>query len=114
MPEENDETETYRRFIVEAVEMLYNLNMRNTVPPFKVEPVSLAMIYTAVKNRIVALMLRGEWKHLGWFDKGGEPHIRTKRWVDRMVNHAASPKYGARIVAYKAGYYVPAWVQNST
>jgi len=106
-PEQNSETEAYRKLIVEAVNMLYAINKQNTVPPFRPKPVSLAMIYTAVKNRIVALMLRGEWKYLGWFDKAGVPHIRTKRWVDRRVNEAASEEYGARIVAVRAGYYIP-------
>jgi len=106
-PQENGETETYRKLIVEAVEMLYEVNKQNTTPPFKPEPISLAMIYTAVKNRIVALMLQNKWPYLGWFDKAGTPHIRTKRWVDRRVNEAASPQYGAKIAAVKAGYYVP-------
>jgi len=106
-PQQNSETEVYRKLIVEAVKMLYTINKQKTTPPFRPEPVSLAMIYTAVKNRIVAMMLRGEWKYLGWFDKAGKPHIRTKRWVDRRVNEAASEEYGAKIVAVRAGYYIP-------
>ena len=106
-PQQNSETEAYRKLIVEAVNMLYAINKQKTTPPFRPEPVSLAMIYTAIKNRIVALMLREEWKYLGWFDKAGVPHIRTKRWVDRRVNEAASEEYGAQIVAVKAGYYIP-------
>jgi len=106
-PKEDGETEMYRRFIVGAVEMLYEINKQGTQSPFRPGPVSLAMIYTAVKNRVVALMLRNEWKFLGWFDKAGEPHIRTKRWVDRRVNEATSQEHGAQIVAVRAGFYIP-------
>jgi len=106
-PEEGAETETYRRFIVEAVELLYDVNRRRTTPPFQVQPIALKTIYVAVKNRIVALMLRDQWPHYGFFDKTGQPHIRMKRWVDRRVNEAASREHGAKIASQTAGFYIP-------
>lgn len=106
-PEENSETKAYRRLIVEAVNLLYDVEKAKTVAPFQPKPVSLAMIYTAVKNRVTALMLRDQWPHFGYFTKVGEAVIHTKRWVDRRVNEVASKQYGGQIVAARAGFYLP-------
>lgn len=106
-PEEGTETQTYRKLIVDAVNMLYEINRRNTTVPFKPEAIHLDLIYTAVKNRVVALMLQDQWPHWGFFDKRGKPVIRKKRWIDRRVNEAASQERGALIVAEKAGWYLP-------
>lgn len=108
-PEEGPETKTYRKFIVDAVNMLYKVNQAHTSPPFKPAPVSLSMIYTAVKNRIVAQMLRKQWKHMGYIRKDGVPRIRMKRYVDRRVNEAASRQYcdQPQIISVRAGYYIP-------
>lgn len=70
-------------------------------------PVGLAEIYRAVQNKIDALKRLGSLQH-----KSLWPYpYRSKRYVDRRVNEAASPKFYAdgkpKIIAVTAGNYEP-------
>jgi hypothetical protein len=107
-PEEAAEVQVYREYVVDAVRMLYEVNKRETVSPFHPMPISLAMIYTAVRNRVEALVLQHKWQHFGYVTEHGRVVIRSKRYVDRRVNEAGSRQFGAKIHAVRAGFYLPA------
>ena len=107
-PDEDEEMQTYRRFIVDAVRMLYAVNKSKTVPPFRPDPIYHGDIYACLKNRIGALILRNEWKWYGYIDKNGNPQIRPRATVDRRTRECASLEFGANIVARKAGWFIPA------
>lgn len=101
-PAEDSEVQAYRQLIVEVVFGAYHakreLLAKMQMPP---QPVSLAEIYLALKNRVLQLRRVRMWP----YRKHG------KRWVDRRVNEAATPKYYAdgmpKIVATTAGMYEP-------
>ena len=106
-PEDGPEMQAYRRFIVEAVEILYGINEQCAVAPFKPSPVSHDQIYAYVKNKIGALILQKNWPFRGYFDANQNVVIRNRETVTRRVRECASEEFGAKIVAEDAGYFVP-------
>jgi len=101
------EMKEYRNLIVEAVETIYAINEQTTVEPFKAEAVSHDQIYFYLKNKIGSLIMRKQWPFQGWIDKEGNIHIRPADTVERRVRECASLEYGAKIVAERAGMFVP-------
>ena len=101
-PEENEEIKAYRQLIVNVVFGLWhrkkNILETKQMPP---QPITLREIYLEVKSRIAILKSVKEWNH----------KYHSKRWIDRRVNEAASPKFYTnsipKIVAATAGKYQP-------
>lgn len=106
-PAEDEEMQTYRTYIVDAVRMLYAINKANTCLPFKPDPIYHGEVYALLKNRIGALLLQKKWRFYGYVDRSGNVHIRPRETVDRRTRECASLEYGAQIVAVKAGYFIP-------
>lgn len=101
-PEEDDEVKAHRQMIVEIVYGLYYIKRQRLgtmgMPP---QPISLGEIWAEFVSRRLSLKSTKEWK---W-------KWHNKRWLDRRVNEAASPKYAEdgipRIIAARAGLYEP-------
>jgi len=101
-PAESRELAEYRRLIREAVFGIFFRKKRVLeAKGMPAQPVSLAEIYLEVRSRIAELQACGEWPY----------HVHGKRWIDRRVNEAATPKYYEdgvpKIVAATAGMYMP-------
>jgi len=112
-PDDGPEMQAYRRFIVEAVEILYGINEQCAVAPFKPCPVSHDNIYAYVKNKIGALILQKNWVFYGYMDPNGNVVIRNRETVTRRVRECASEEFGAKIVAEDAGLFVPRRVMEA-
>ena len=101
-PEEDDEIKAHRQMIIEIVYGLYYIKRQRlgamSMPP---QPISLGEIWAEFVSRRLSLVSTKEWK---W-------HWHSKRYLDRRVNEASSPKYSEngipKIVSASAGYYCP-------
>lgn len=101
-PEEDDEIKAHRQMIVEIVYGLYYIKRQRLgameMPP---QPISLGEIWAEFVSRRLSLKSTKEWK---W-------KWHSKRWLDRRVNEASSPKYSdngiPKIVSARAGLYEP-------
>jgi hypothetical protein len=101
-PEEDDEIKAHRQLIVEIVYGLYYVKKQRLkemgMPP---QPISLSEIWAEFVSRRLSLSSTKEWR---W-------KWHNKRYLDRRVNEAASPKYSEnntpKIIAAKAGLYEP-------
>lgn len=101
-PEENNGIKAYRQLIVNVVFSLYHRKKEilksKQMPP---QPIKLREIYLELQSRVTLLHSVGEWN----FTRHG------KRWIDRRVNEAASPKFYLngvpKIVSARAGLYLP-------
>ena len=101
-PEEDDEIKAHRQLIVEIVfGLYYRKKQRLDIMKMPPQPISLGEIWAEFVSRRLSLVSTKEWKW-GW---------HKKRWLDRRVNEAATPKYSEngkpKIVAVKAGLYKP-------
>ena len=101
-PEENDEIKAHRQMIIEIVYGLYYVKKQRlktmSMPP---QPISLGEIWAEFVSRRLSLKSTEEWR---WY-------WHSKRYLDRRVNEAASPKYAEngmpKIVSAVAGMYEP-------